>query len=87
VIFALSATLGERITFSEGRVQQRSFAEYPVLPITKAPEIRIEILDDPTLDPGGVGELAGPTVAPALANALSRLGHGRLRSLPMVAGS
>ncbi len=31
---------------------------------------------------GGVGELGVPTLAPALANAVARLGGGKLRALP-----
>lgn len=83
VLFALSATLGERITLKDGQIEQQNFAQYPLLRFAAAPDVAMQLLDDSGRDPGGAGELAGPVVAPALANALARLQGRRQRSLPL----
>jgi isoquinoline 1-oxidoreductase beta subunit len=46
------------------------------------PDITVELIASEA-DPGGVGELAVPPVAPAIANALRAATGTRLRSLPL----
>lgn len=85
VIFGLSAALFGRIDIKAGRVQQRSFSDYPLLTLAQSPKVETHFVasDNP---PRGVGEIAVPPVAPALANALFALTGQRLRSLPLTLG-
>ncbi len=83
-LFGLSAALGEKITLSGGRVEQRTFNDYPLLRIREAPQIETILLDTPDATVGGVGEPPVPGVAPALANAIFAATGKRLRSLPLV---
>ena len=59
-----------------------NFHDHPVLRLPETPEIIIDIVqsDKP---PTGVGETSVPVVAPAVANALRRLGHQPIRQLPI----
>ena len=61
---------------------QGNFDGYRVLRMNESPEIMIELIDSGA-EPGGVGELAVPTVAPAVANAMYRSTGVRPRSLPL----
>ena len=51
--------------------------------LADTPRIEIELLNSPN-PPGGVGELAVPPVAPAIANALYAGTGKRYRTLPLV---
>ncbi|HEV7575464.1 MAG TPA: molybdopterin cofactor-binding domain-containing protein [Caldimonas sp.] len=82
VIFALSAALDGRIDIVGGVVQQTNFPSYPVLRLGEAPRVETHLVDS-TRSPGGVGEIATPPLAPALANALFALTGKRLRELPL----
>jgi len=80
--FALSAALGEKITFKEGRVQQSNFHNYNVLRMNQMPAVEVHIV--PSLEnPSGVGEPAVPPLAPALANALFAATGKRIYELPV----
>jgi isoquinoline 1-oxidoreductase beta subunit len=54
--------------------------------LADSPEVMVEILPSEE-DPGGCTELAVPTVAPAIANAVFASTGQRLRSLPLVIGT
>jgi isoquinoline 1-oxidoreductase subunit beta len=84
-VMGLSAAMGEKITVDYDRVNEDNFDTYPVLRISACPPIITEILQT-GVKPGGVGELATPLVAPALANAIFKLTGNRIRILPF-AGS
>ncbi len=83
VIFGLTAALYGRIDIVDGVVQQRNFPNHPLLTLAQAPIIETHLLasDRP---PSGVGEIATPPIAPAVANALFVLTGRRLRDLPLV---
>ena len=83
-LFGLSAALGEKITLTGGRVEQRNFNDYPLLRMREAPQVDAILLDTPDATVGGVGEPPVPGVAPALANAIFAATGKRLRSLPLV---
>lgn len=83
VIYALSAAMLQKIDLREGAVVQSGFADYPALTMAQTPRMLIEVISNPQHDPGGVGEVPVPPVAPALANALYRLRGRRARSLPL----
>ena len=82
VIFALSAALHGRIDIVDGVVQQTNFPSYPVVRLPDTPVIETHLVDS-TRSPGGVGEIATPPLAPALANAVFALTGRRLRELPL----
>jgi len=81
-VFALSAALFGGVTVAEGRVQQSSFPDQPLLSLARTPRIDVHLLPS-AHPPGGVGEPGVPPLAPALANALFVLTGERLRSLPL----
>jgi isoquinoline 1-oxidoreductase subunit beta len=82
LIYGLSAAVSEAITFVDGAVEQANFPDYDALRMATTPRIDTVILqDNPHM--GGVGEVATPPAAPALANAIFDLTGQRLRDLPL----
>ncbi|MCB0076894.1 MAG: xanthine dehydrogenase family protein molybdopterin-binding subunit [Anaerolineales bacterium] len=84
VIWGLSSALLEQATLAEGRITNANFADYPILPPARAPEITVQLINPTDAPPGGVGEPAIGPVPAALANALFRLDGKRRRDLPLV---
>lgn len=82
VIFGLTAALHGRISLNDGSVRESNFDDYPLLRQSETPEIFIQILANDHA-PSGVGELAVPAIAPAVANAWARLTGKRWRRLPL----
>jgi isoquinoline 1-oxidoreductase beta subunit len=83
VVYGLGFTLSERITIDDGAVQESNFYDYYVPRLSDIPEIFVDLV--PTDNhPTGVGQMATPLVAPAIANAVARLVHVRLRETPMM---
>ncbi len=80
--FGLSAALGEKITLKDGRVEQSNFHDYQILRLKGSPEISVEIIESGN-EIGGVGEVAVPLAAPALANAVFSSSGKRVRALPL----
>ncbi|HVR43721.1 MAG TPA: molybdopterin cofactor-binding domain-containing protein [Thermoanaerobaculia bacterium] len=83
VIWSLSNMKGE-ITVREGRIQEGFYSDFPVVMIDETPgsiETHIVESDDPR--PHGIGEPVVCPLAPAVANALSRLTGSRIRRLPV----
>src|SRR5882762_10521847 len=80
--FGASAALYEAISIEAVRVVQSNFSDYPLLRIETSPMTDVQILPS-NAPPSGVGEIAVPPVAPAVANALFRLTGQRLRALPI----
>ncbi len=81
VVWALSSAMLEEITIKDGRAEQSSFADYPVLRLAHMPAVV------PVLVPsggfwGGVGEPPLAAVIPALGNALFAATGKRVRSMP-----
>jgi len=79
--FALTQTLKGEITVSNSRVLQDGFFSYELLRFDEMPPVEIYMVNS-TEEPGGVGEVGLPTVAPALCNALAAAGN-RPRNLPI----
>ena len=82
IIYALTAAIKDPVTFKNGATEQSNFHDLPVLRINESPEIKVVILDS-NEHPTGVGEIAVPPLAPALANALFAATGERLRELPL----
>jgi isoquinoline 1-oxidoreductase beta subunit len=82
IAFGLSAALHSALHFKDGRVQESNYHDYRVLRLNEMPVVEVHIVPS-TEKPGGVGEVAVPHIAPAVANAVARLTGQRLRELPL----
>jgi isoquinoline 1-oxidoreductase beta subunit len=82
IAFGLSAALKEAVVVVDGRVQQGTYQDYPILTFAEMPEVEVHIIrsDGP---PGGAGEPGVPPIAPAVANAVAAATGVRLRRLPL----
>ena len=81
-IFALSATLGAQITFTDGRVDQSNFHDFEIPRMHEAPRIEVHIVD--SQDPmGGIGEVGVPGIPSAVCTALFHASGRRIRRLPV----
>lgn len=82
LLMALGTTLpGAAITLKDGVVEQSNFSEYTVARIGDMPQVEVFVVPS-TEPPTGMGEPGVPPLAPAFANAVSRLTGKRLRKLP-----
>jgi isoquinoline 1-oxidoreductase subunit beta len=81
VAFALQQALKGEITVQNSRVVQDGFNGFELLRYNEMPPVEIYTIPSEE-EPGGVGEVGLPTVAPALCNALAAAGT-RPRSLPI----
>ncbi len=80
--YGLSAAIGEEITFAGGQVQQTNFPDYAALRMAQMPPVEVRVLQNQERL-NGIGEVATPPAAPALANALFDLTGKRVRELPL----
>ena len=79
--FALGALYYSEVEIKDGRATQRNFDTYRSLRIHEMPKVDVHIMPS-TEKPSGVGEPGVPPLAPAVANAVARLGGPRVRRLP-----
>lgn len=81
-IYGLTAVLKNGVAIRDGACAQSNFHDLPVLRINESPLLEVHIV--PSMDkPGGIGEVAVPPVAPAVANAIFAATGKRLRDLPL----
>src|ERR1700745_48831 len=80
--FALGALYYREIDIKDGRAVQRNFDTYRSLRIHEMPKVEVHIVQS-TEKPGGVGEPGVPPLAPAVANAVAKLGGPRVRRPPL----
>ncbi|WP_439682713.1 Transmembrane isoquinoline 1-oxidoreductase (Beta subunit) oxidoreductase protein [Cupriavidus oxalaticus] len=83
ILFGLTAALYGQIQIKDGQVVQTNFTDYPVLKMAEAPVIETHLIPS-TAQPSGVGEIAVPPIAPAVAHAVAQLTGKPVRQLPMV---
>ena len=82
IVFGLTAALKGEISFKGGAVRQGNFDDYQLLRLPEMPAI--EVFFVPSAEPpAGLGEVATPVIAPAVANALARATGRRVRRLPI----
>ncbi len=80
--FALGALYYSEVEIKGGRAAQRNFDTYRALRIHEMPRVEVHIV--PSAEkPTGVGEPGVPPLAPAVANAVAKLGGPRVRRLPL----
>jgi isoquinoline 1-oxidoreductase subunit beta len=82
IVYGLGMALTERISYTNGAVDQSNFNDYIVPRMSDVPEMHIEIVRNDA-HPTGVGQMATPLVAPAISNAVAQLTGVRLRVTPM----
>jgi isoquinoline 1-oxidoreductase beta subunit len=82
VVYGLGFARSERITIRDGVVEESNFYDYRVPRMNEIPEIFVEVVSTNN-HPTGVGQMATPLVAPAIANAVAQLTGVRLRRTPM----
>ena len=82
IIYGTGFALFERITTEDGVVAQSGFYDYHVPRINEVPQTHVELIATDN-HPTGVGQMATPLVAPAIANAVAELTGVRLRHTPM----
>ncbi|MEL7467012.1 MAG: xanthine dehydrogenase family protein molybdopterin-binding subunit [Pseudomonadota bacterium] len=80
--YGLGAIMRNKITFTEGEVDQSNFPDYEPLRITDMPDIEVHIVASAEA-PTGVGEPGLPPAGPALANAIFAATGKRITTLPM----
>jgi isoquinoline 1-oxidoreductase beta subunit len=88
VAFALSAARFGGVSFAAGVAMASNFHDQPLLRATGMPRVDVHLVPqgDPGSVLGGVGEIAVPPLAPALANAVSAATGIRPRELPLPHG-
>jgi len=83
IVYGLGLALTERITIKHGVVQQSNFYDYIVPRMRDVPEMHVRVIQTPN-PPTGVGQMATPLVAPAIASAVHATTRVRLRHTPFV---
>jgi len=84
-VTGLINALRSKITVKNGRVEQSNYDNFPIPRMPQVPRTEV-ILMPSGGNPGGMGEVGVPLVAPAIANAVSALTGKRIRSLPLEDG-
>ncbi|MEZ5499032.1 MAG: molybdopterin cofactor-binding domain-containing protein [Steroidobacteraceae bacterium] len=82
-VFGLEAALFGEVRYLGGRVMAQNFDGYRLLRMHEVPHVAVALISDPAQEPGGVGELAVPVVAPALCSAIARQFGIRPQRLPI----
>lgn len=79
--FGLGAISAEKITLTDGQVDQSNYDSYTPLRIDAMPKVEVYILPSAN-PPSGIGEPGVPPIGPAVANALYKARGQRIRALP-----
>jgi CO/xanthine dehydrogenase Mo-binding subunit len=82
-IQATSWVLKERVRFDRQRITSTSWTEYPILRFSEVPDVEVEVIQRPDIDPVGAGEAAHGPVTAAIANAVFDALGVRVRDLPI----
>ena len=82
-IQATSWVLKERVRFDKERITSNTWSAYPILRFSEVPEVQVELIARPDLEPLGAGEAAHGPVTAAIANAVFDALGVRVRNLPI----
>jgi CO/xanthine dehydrogenase Mo-binding subunit len=82
ILQTLSRVLMEEVMFDRSHVVSVDWGSYPILRMSEAPKIDIDLIDRPNEPPLGAGEAACAAVGAALANAVYDAAGVRLRTVP-----
>jgi isoquinoline 1-oxidoreductase beta subunit len=83
LIFGMAAAIGASTGFTENVAEAKTIADLDLPILENVPDITVELIRNNN-EPGGVGELGVPAVAPAIANALQSATGTRFRTLPLL---
>jgi nicotinate dehydrogenase subunit B len=83
VIQSLSRSLFEEVTFDEHTVTSKDWRTYPVARMRDVPdEVKVVMINRPSIRPGGAGEPTSRTTAAAIGNAIYDATGARVRTAP-----
>ena len=83
IVYGVGLALTERISLKDGIVQQSNFYDYVVPRMRDVPEMHVKLIQTPN-PPTGVGQMATPLIAPAVASAVHGATRARLRHTPFI---
>jgi nicotinate dehydrogenase subunit B len=86
-IQATSWVLKERVRFDTQRITSTTWNDYPILRFSEVPDVQVELIQRPDIDPVGAGEAAHGPVTAAIANAVFDALGVRVRNLPITRDS
>jgi nicotinate dehydrogenase subunit B len=86
-IQATSWVLKERVRFDDKRITSNTWSAYPILRFSEVPEVDVEVIARPDVEPVGAGEAAHGPVTAAIANATFDALDVRVRNLPITRDS
>ncbi len=82
IMCGINQAFKHEITVTNGRVDQKSFLDYPLLRIEDAPAIEVYIVPSKE-SPMGMGEMGNPPTPAAISNAIFAATGKRIRKLPI----
>ena len=83
MIQAASWTLKEEVTFNTTEITSTDWIKYPILKFSEVPEVEVAIINRPSEDAKGAGEVPVPPTAAAIANAIYNASAIRIYDLPI----
>ena len=84
LIFGLAAAAGATTDYEGGVATARKLGQLGLPRLSQTPQILIEFIESDR-EPGGLGEIGVPVVAPAIANAMFAATGRRIRRIPLSA--
>jgi isoquinoline 1-oxidoreductase subunit beta len=84
IVYGIGLALTERISIKDGAVEQSNFYDYIVSRNRDVPPIHVELIQTDN-HPTGVGQMATPSITPAVSNAMMAFAGVRLRHAPFTA--
>jgi CO/xanthine dehydrogenase Mo-binding subunit len=86
-IQATSWVLKESVRFDKQRITSNTWTEYPILRFSEVPDVHVDLVQRPDIEPVGAGEAAHGPVTAAIANAVFDALGVRVRNLPITRDS
>ena len=83
MIQAASWTIKEEVTFNTTEITSTDWIKYPILKFSEVPEVEVAIINRPSKDVKGAGEVPVPPTAAAIANAIYNASAIRIYDLPI----
>jgi CO/xanthine dehydrogenase Mo-binding subunit len=83
-IQSISRSIYEQATFDERTVTSSDWVTYPVAHLRDVPDVvKVVMINQPSIDPGGAGEPSSRPTAAAIANAVFDATGARVRTAPL----